>query len=78
VFSTEEDKKAAEDLFQNFIGFGIKVGMDRQDFNDGIRNQRQWQIDAPSKNRTWCTGCGITFADAYQNLLTRLEEYDKL
>ena len=78
MFSTEEDKKASEELFQNFPSFDIRVGMDRLDFREGNLTQRHWQINAPDNNKIWRTGVGLTFADAYQNLLTRLEECNGL
>jgi len=78
VFLTEEDKKAAEELYQNFPTFHINVGMDRNDFAEGRINDRQWKVNAPAKNRIWCTGTGLTFMEAYKSLLKRLEEYDGL
>ena len=71
-----EDKKAAEELFNNFPGFDIKAGMDRRDFVEGKLDCRQWQILAPSLGKIWCTGTGITFADAYRSLLGRIKEWD--
>ena len=78
MFSTEEDKKASEDLWNTFPAFDIRVGMHRHDFAEGQLNRRQWQVHAPTKDKLWCTGCGITFIDAYKDLLKRLEEHDRL
>ena len=74
MFSTEEDKKASEELFQNFPSFDIRVGMDRQDFREGNLTQRQWQINAPDNNKIWRTGGDVTFVGAYNNLLKRISE----
>ena len=74
MFSTEEDRKAAEELFTSFPSFDIRVGMDRNDFAEGNLDIRQWQVRIPSKQKIWYTGCGITFANAYANALQRIEE----
>lgn len=74
MFFNEEDKRTAEELYNNFPTFDIRVGMDKTDFYEGNIHTRQWQVHAPSKNKTWYTGCGTTFIDAYKNLVERLEE----
>jgi hypothetical protein len=72
MFYSIEDDKAFEELFEGFPSFGIKVGMDRRDFEEGKLHLRLWQIVAPDKNKIWQTGAGITFVEAYRSLLKRL------